>query len=86
MQRLRESTLQPFEGRILALDLKAAEIWGRLMGERSASGRTPATDDAKVAAIALRHGLIVASSNALHLAPLATVIDPRDPANAARRH
>ena len=60
---LREETLLPFEGRILSLDIAAAEIWGRLMGEGAARGRTPPTDDAKIAAIALRHGLTVVSSN-----------------------
>lgn len=79
LNQLREDTLLPFEGRILALDTTAAEIWGRLMGEGAARGRIPPTDDAKIAAIALRHGLTVVTSNPTHLAPLVTVLDPRDP-------
>ena len=75
--QLREDTLLPFEGRILSLDIAAAEIWGRLMGEGAARGQTPPTDDAKIAAIALRHGLTVVSSNPSHLGSLATVLDPR---------
>jgi predicted nucleic acid-binding protein len=75
--QLREDTLLPFEGRILGLDIAAAEIWGRFMGEGAARGRTPPTDDAKIAAIAVRHGLTVVSSNPTHLAALVTVLDPR---------
>jgi toxin FitB len=77
LSQLREDTLLPFEGRILGLDIAAAEIWGRLMGEGAARDRIPPTDDAKIAAIALRHGLTVVSSNPTHLAPLVTTLDPR---------
>ena len=41
LSQLREDTLLPFEGRILGLDIAAAEIWGRLMGEGAARGRIP---------------------------------------------
>ena len=67
---LREDTLAPFRGRILVFDEASAEIWGRIMGEGSAAGRRPSTDDAKVAAIALRHGLTVVTSNIAHFAGL----------------
>jgi predicted nucleic acid-binding protein len=40
--QLREDTLLPFEGRILGLDIAAAEIRGRLMGKSGA--RTDAPD------------------------------------------
>jgi predicted nucleic acid-binding protein len=49
------------------------------MGEAAARSQTPPTDDAKIAAIALRHGLTVVSSNPAHLGSLVTVLDPRVP-------
>ena len=68
---------QMFPGRLLPFDRVAAEIWGRLMGEGAARGRTPPSDDAKIAAIALRHGLTVATSNTRDFAPLVATVDPR---------
>lgn len=77
LERLREDTLKPFEGRILPFDHIAAEIWGRIMGEGAASGRLPPTDDAKIAAVALQHRLTVATSNPRHFAGLVATVDPR---------
>jgi predicted nucleic acid-binding protein len=74
---LEEATLAPFDERVLAFDRASAQVWGRLMGEAAARGRTPPIDDAKIAAIALRHGLVVATSNTRHLAALCPTIDPR---------
>ncbi len=47
------------------------------MGEGEARGARPAVDDAKIAAIALCHGLTVATSNIRHLGPLCPTLDPR---------
>lgn len=74
---LRTVRLAPFTGRILPFDAAAAEIWGRLVGEGAARGMLPPIDDAKIAAIALRHGMTVATSNPKHLAPLVPTVDPR---------
>jgi toxin FitB len=73
----RTMLLPRFDGRILSYDLTAAEIWGRLMAEGEARGLRPAADDAKIAAIALRHGLIVATSNTKDFASLCPIVDPR---------
>jgi predicted nucleic acid-binding protein len=78
LECLRKEMLAPFQGRILAFDAACAEIWGRIIGEGAAAGRAPSTDDAKVAAIALRHGLTVVTSNTRHFAGLVPVVDPRN--------
>ena len=52
-----------FEGRILPFDAAAARIWGRLMAEGRRAGRPPAVRDAEIAAVALAHGLTVATRN-----------------------
>ena len=52
-----------FEGRTLAFDSEAAVIWGALMGEGDRAGRSYAAADAQIAAIAFRHGLVVATRN-----------------------
>ena len=69
--------LDRFDGRVLGFDRAAAEIWGRLMGEGEARGFRPPTDDAKIAAIALRHRLVVATSNTRDMGALCPVLDPR---------
>ena len=77
LSRLAVETLSPFEGRELDFDRLAAELWGRMMGEGAARGQKPRTDDAKIAAVAMCHGLTVATSNLRDLAHLCPVIDPR---------
>jgi predicted nucleic acid-binding protein len=48
---------------ILPFDLDATLRWGALMGEGQRVGTTPASDDAKIAAVASKHGLTVATIN-----------------------
>jgi predicted nucleic acid-binding protein len=52
-----------FEGRILPFDHGAALVWGTLMGEGDRRGRPRAAADAQIAAIAVRHGLVLATRN-----------------------
>ena len=52
-----------FADRILPFDAAAARIWGRLMAEGRRAGGSPAVRDAEVAAVALAHGLTVATRN-----------------------
>jgi predicted nucleic acid-binding protein len=75
--RIHTRLLPKFAGRVLSFDIGAAEIWGRLMGMGEAQGARPPADDARIAAIALRHGLTVATSNTRHFARLCPTIDPR---------
>ncbi len=74
---IERGILARFRGRVLPFDLDAAQVWGRLLGEGSAAGRRPPPDDAKIAAIALCHGMTVATSNTAHFAGLVPVVDPR---------
>jgi predicted nucleic acid-binding protein len=77
LHQIHRDLLPRFGGRILPFDLASAEVWGRLVGEGEARGTRPPVDDAKIAAIALRHGLVGATSNTRHLAALCPTIDPR---------
>jgi predicted nucleic acid-binding protein len=77
LREIREEALAPLRGRVLDLNEPAAVIWGRLMGEGEACGRRPPLDDSKIAAIALAHGMTLATSNSRHLAPLCPTVDPR---------
>ena len=76
-RRLKSRVLQRFGRRVLAFDAEAAEIWARLVGTGEAQGNRPPPDDARIAAIALRHGLAVVTSNTRDLAPLCPTADPR---------
>ena len=58
-----------FADRILPFDAAAARIWGRLMAEGRRAGRPTAVRDAEIAAVALTHGLTVATRNVRDFAP-----------------
>lgn len=71
-------TLLPrFEGRILGVDDQTAHLWGRFMYRLRTAGVKEPLIDALVAATAVTHGLVVATRNVKHFAPLgASVFDP----------
>lgn len=50
-----------FAGRILAFDVEAALIYGKLVASALAQGRTPKMADAQIAAVAWREGMVVAT-------------------------
>ena len=77
MAFIHEQTIPNYRGRILDFDLPAAKVWGRLIAQGAARGRTPPSDDAKIAAIALVHDLVMASSNVRDMSPLCRVFNPR---------
>jgi predicted nucleic acid-binding protein len=52
-----------FAGRIFVFDVEAALIYGRLVANAQAQGRTPKMADAQIAAIAWREGMAVATRN-----------------------
>jgi toxin FitB len=60
---LTDLLTRQFEGRILAFDREAAVIWGQLLGEGDRAGRPRAVLDAQIAAIALRHDLVLVTRN-----------------------
>jgi len=57
-----------FRGRVLAFDEKAALIWGRLMAQGDAAGRSRSALDMVVAAIAEASDCIVVTDNEKHFA------------------
>jgi predicted nucleic acid-binding protein len=77
LDKLKTRLLAQFDGRVLSFDANAAEIWGRLVGMGEAKGKRPPSDDAKIAAIALRHDLVLATSDIHALASLCPTVDPR---------
>jgi len=52
-----------FGHRLLSIDGDTAFLWGRLMADAKLAGRHLAVMDGWIAAIALRHGLVVATRN-----------------------
>jgi toxin FitB len=74
---LRQQVLPAFGDRVLPFDVAAAEPWGLLMGEGERQGAVPSNDDAKIAAVAWLHGLMVVTANERHFAELGVpVVNP----------
>jgi toxin FitB len=68
---------EDFAGRILVFDVKAALIYGKLVAAALARGRPPTVGDARIAAVAQRDGMAVASRDSRGFESLAvSVIDP----------
>jgi predicted nucleic acid-binding protein len=65
LQRWVEHDLmRQFEGRVLVLDERSARCWGHLLGEARRRGRPLPVIDAQITAMALVHGLAVATRDA----------------------
>jgi len=62
--------VEQFNDRILSFDREAAMIAGRMEAEALAIGRHPGLADIMIAAIPVRHGLIVLTQNIRHFQPL----------------
>ena len=67
---IEEDLARQFDGRILPFDGHAAAIWGRLMGDGDRTGRPPPAADAQIAAVAIRHELILVTRNVRDFARL----------------
>ena len=67
-----------FAGRILAFGDQAALAWGRLIAERTKSGRTRSPIDMILAAIAEANGCVVVTENERHFAGI-PFINPMRP-------
>jgi predicted nucleic acid-binding protein len=66
-----------FRGRILALDIAAARLFGRLAATAWAQGRRPHMGDAQIAAVAAANGFAVATRDATDFAPFGVpLVDP----------
>lgn len=55
-----------FAGRIYGFDVESALLYGRIMGRAKLKGRMMEVPDGMIAAIALRHGAVLATRNAGH--------------------
>jgi hypothetical protein len=60
---LREDLSLRFAGRILAVDEKVADLWGRIVGRSELSGRPIGAMDAFIAATAESHELTLVTRN-----------------------
>ena len=68
---------EDFRDRVLALDVAAARLYGRLVASAYAQGRPPRMGDAQVAAVAARDGMAVATRDAADFEPFGVpLIDP----------
>lgn len=52
-----------FKGRVLPFDSGAAEMYARIVADRSAQGRPITTEDAQIAATALQHRMTLVTRN-----------------------
>ena len=60
---INEDIAALFGDRVLPFDRNAARIWGEIMGRGARAGRSPSALDAQIAAVAILHGLTVATRN-----------------------
>ena len=60
---IEEDLARQFDGRVLPFDGPTAAVWGRLMGDGDRTGRPPAAADAQIAAVAIRHELLLVTRN-----------------------
>jgi hypothetical protein len=68
-----------FVGRILTFDVQAALIYGRLVADARARGRSPKMGVAQIAAVAWREGMAVATRNITDFSDLqVAVVNPWD--------
>lgn len=62
-QAARAMFEQDFKDHILAFDSGAADIYARIVAQRSAQGRPISTEDAQIAATALQHRMALVTRN-----------------------
>jgi hypothetical protein len=74
---LRKDLISRFEGRILPVDLRIGDAWGRLMARSESTGRPIEARDAFIAATAEVHGLTLVTRNTSDFEPtLKVIINP----------
>jgi predicted nucleic acid-binding protein len=75
-QWLRDELPLRFEGRILSVDYRVAEAWGRTVSRSEALGRPMAVMDAFLSATAEVHRLTLVTRNVSDFATLKMVLNP----------
>lgn len=78
---LRDDLVARFEGRVLGVDPVVADLWGVMLARARAAGRSVGSMDACVAAIAMRHRLVVVTRNVADFTALG--VDTHNPWRAA---
>jgi predicted nucleic acid-binding protein len=74
---IADDLVRAFATRILPFDREDAIVWGELMARRERAGRKLPIVDGQIAAMAIRHGLTVATRNVADFTDLALVaVDP----------
>ena len=66
LQQFWRTTRDRFRGRIFSFDERAAETYGKIAAVAERAGRRLNVQDGQIAAIALVHGMTVATRNADH--------------------
>ena len=68
-----------FRDRILAFDADAARIWGEIVGSAQRDGAPMSPAEARIAALARRHGLVLATCDEDRFRGMGVeVLDPRN--------
>ncbi len=75
-QWLEHELLLRFEGRILPVDQRIADTWGRIVARCASDGRPISVIDAFLAATAQVHRLTLVTRNVQHFTVLKTVLNP----------
>ena len=75
-QWLRDELPLRFESRILSVDTRVAEAWGRTVSRSEAAGRPIGAMDAFLAATAETHHLTLITRNVSDFGPLKAVLNP----------
>ncbi len=60
---IEQDITRQFDGRVLPFDVRAATIWGHLMGDGDRAGHPPAAADTQIAAVAIQHEMILVTRN-----------------------
>ena len=72
--RFWQTTCEQFRGRVFSFDERAAETYGEVAAAAERAGRRLNVQDGQIAAIALVHGMQVATRNADHFEATGVVI------------
>jgi toxin FitB len=73
---LREELPLRFEGRVLAIDGRVADQWGKLVANREAAGRPIGAMDAFLVATAATHSLTLVTRNPAVFTGLVSAVNP----------
>lgn len=77
---LSDGLVERFSGRLLPVDERVADVWGRTLAQCEAAGRPVDPVDGQIAATALCHDLTVVTRNGKHFEPTGVdIVNPWTP-------